>query len=124
MRTVINLHCKHCGCKYERRLGREQRSKYCSRRCHALDLIAGKNHYPRWIKVSDQPPNKKDKILVFCKGCKLTHSVYNDYDEWSLAEWCSKGQWQGPSDTIYFDYWMPMPKPPKELRKKLTETKE
>jgi hypothetical protein len=67
-----------------------------------------------WISVKDAPPNTKDKILVFCKGCKKTHSVYFDYGEWTLAEWCSDGEWTGPSDTIYFDYWMPLPSPPKE----------
>jgi hypothetical protein len=64
-----------------------------------------------WINRKDREPNPKHKILAFCKGCKMTHSIYNDYDEWCLPEHCD-GSWCCPGGIIDFDYWMPIPKAP------------
>jgi hypothetical protein len=75
-------------------------------------FFSHKNNH--WISVKDQKPNPKEKILVFCKSCLKTHSVYNDYDEWNLSGWCEDGEWSSPECVIYFDYWQPLPNPPKE----------
>ena len=66
-----------------------------------------------WISVKDTPPPKKN-IIIFCKQCKQAHSVLYDYQTYCLAECCGK---QGPyfagETSDDFDYWMPLPEPPK-----------
>lgn len=97
MRTLINLHCKHCGAKYQRRLGKEKRSKYCSRRCHALDLIAGRDNYPRWISAKERLPKDDSNLLILGFG----------NDEISLTSG------EAINMDIGFTHWMPLPKGPK-----------
>ena len=56
LRTFVTFKCKTCGQDFHRRLGDTKKATFCSRRCHALCHIAGKN--------------KKGSDFVFMKKCE------------------------------------------------------
>lgn len=70
-----------------------------------------------WIRVKEQIPNTRDKIIGLCKDCCYPHLLYYDYDEWVMPEWCGTGTlgekgYLTSGRTIHFDFWMPLPNPP------------
>jgi len=102
---MLTYNCKFCGEEFLRRRKGEIRVVYCSRSCHARDLIAGKNHNMKWIRVQEKLPEMGQQILVFTK-----------LDE--LLSYKSLLIYQGvinPGIT----HWMPL-KDPKEFRNRKT----
>lgn len=75
----------------------------------------------KWINRKDKEPDPKlVTILVFAK-CGTQHVAFYDYEAWVHTECCHRDidndQYTGShtvGDDIDFDYWMRLPKPPKE----------
>ena len=64
-----------------------------------------------WIEAKKNPPVLKE-MLVVCKECNHVHSVFRDYGEYCLAEWCDQNGPKCPGRDIEFDWYMELPKPP------------
>ena len=68
MPTLLTYHCKLCDKRfYNKRNGKKGRV-YCSRKCLAKDLIAGKDSHLRWSRVNDKKHQDNDLILAFREG--------------------------------------------------------
>jgi hypothetical protein len=65
-----------------------------------------------WIDARENPPIL-NKMLVFCQTCKNIHTVHYDYGGYCLAETCYDDGHLFTGKEIDFDYYMPLPKPPK-----------
>lgn len=67
----------------------------------------------KWFSVKEHVPPKRH-ILVICKLCGMPHTIYHDYGEFCHYEYCDKTGPCGPGESVEFDWWMPLPEPPKE----------
>lgn len=92
---------------------------YCSRRCHALTNIAGKDSHLRWISVKEQLPQKAG--YNDCKEYYIWVNYCNGYE--TKAYWMNE-KWVSHHDLplqYYPTHWMEKPRPPKEFRKKMED---
>ena len=60
----------------------------------------------KWISVKDRPPKEGDKIII----CERTNMHLVDVLKDGLA--VAEDEWY--CNLTDFDYWMPLPEPPKE----------
>lgn len=66
-----------------------------------------------WTSVKDQKPPKKS-IIVYCNSCKKVHMVTWDFNEYVTSVLHDQtGQYGMQVNAEDFDYWMPLPEPPK-----------
>jgi hypothetical protein len=67
----------------------------------------------KWISRKDEAP-PKETILVFGKWCKMPHVAFYDYGDWLHVEACYDNGGHFSGGHIEFDYWKPLPEPPKD----------
>jgi len=104
MRTMLTYHCKLCDKRfYHKRNGKKGRV-YCSRACLAKDLIAGRDSHMHWIRIDEKKPEAGQEIIV-----------YKRFDE--IMSFYAVVRYEGKLNQN-LSHWMPLPKPPKELRRK------
>lgn len=70
---MISHICQKCSTEFFRRKGYSSSNKYCSKKCHALSTVAGKN---------------KNRFNFFCKFCGKEYNVPLGYIE--TTKYCSK----------------------------------
>jgi Protein of unknown function (DUF551) len=93
MRTFITFKCKHCGDPFYRRLGDTKKATFCSRRCHALCHIAGKNKKPEGYMLEIETKHilpLNGSLTLKGKNLKVsTGETAKDLIVWSEDEWIS-----------------------------------
>lgn len=65
-----------------------------------------------WISVKDTAA-PKEPILVLGLPCRMPHVAIYDYGEHVHTECCYDQGGHFPGSSIEFEYWMPLPTPPK-----------
>lgn len=86
---------------------------YCSRTCLAHDLIAGKNSHRMWRSVKDQLPKKNQWVLIWHKEM-IDFAWYDDETFFYTPR-----QPESSRSDSEVTHWMPLPRCPKEYRKKV-----
>ena len=66
----------------------------------------------KW-KPIDTAPKDGTLILTYSKNCRAEYAVsyWCEYDE----EWLTDFRQKGAEQQVGAEYWMPLPKPPKEM---------
>lgn len=84
-----------------------------------LEQLREMNGKPAWVNADEQLPEKQKDVLMLFDTGNMAVGFWHDGDE-SLTFWCAY-----TDDGFYTDcdamptHWMPLPKPPAELEKRL-----
>lgn len=108
---MLTYHCKLCDKRFYQRLQGNKKRVYCSYRCHAKARIAGKDNHLRWISINDRVPKDFEMVLLYLSEKEQSSGFYRT--EFNPPRWYTYED----TGEVYPTHWMPLPRPPKELRR-------
>ena len=118
MPTMLTFHCKRCDKRFYRKREGQRKGIYCSRSCLAKNTIAGMDSHMRWMNIKKNPPKKDGTYWVWDeKWRSQTQATFKD-GYFLLLDYPEVRH-----INHNYTHWMPLPKPPKELRRKLKKDK-